>query len=104
MKYGPDAVEAAQRSFEALGEGADLYTLLFSLRLWEKYHYYARGETLDLKYMATIYGHYWVVNVAGKRRGRFCASTLHYMEYAVGMAVATLMAGSYSWGVFFGGV
>ena len=33
--------------------------------------------------MATIYGHYWVVNVAGKQQQNY-ASTLHYMDYAVG--------------------
>jgi hypothetical protein len=87
VKFGPDVVAAAQRAFEPLvppREGADLYTHLFrSVYGRIACHYYARPETSDLKYMATIYGHYWVINSTGKQQQNY-ASTLHYMDYVIG--------------------
>jgi hypothetical protein len=87
VKFGPDVVAAAQRAFEPLvppREGADLYTHLFrSVYGRIACHYYARPETSDLKYMATIYGHYWVVKSTGKQQQNY-ASTLHYMDYVIG--------------------
>ncbi len=87
MKYGPHVVAATQRAFETLVpacEGADLYTHLFrSVYGRIACHYYARPETSDLKYMATIYGHYWIVNAEGKKQQNY-ASTEHYMDYVIG--------------------
>ncbi len=87
VKFGPDVVEASQRAFESLvpaRSGADLYTHLFrSVYGRIACHYYARPETLDLTYISTIYGHYWVVKATGKQQQNY-ASTLHYMDYAIG--------------------
>jgi hypothetical protein len=87
VKFGPDVVTAAQRAFETLvppREGADLYTHLFrSVYGRIACHYYARPETLDLLYMATIYGHYWVAKASGKLQQNY-ASTMHYMDYVIG--------------------
>ena len=87
VKFGPDVVAAAQRAFEPLvppREGADLYTHLFrSVYGRIACHYYALPQILDLKYMATIYGHYWVVKAEGKQQQNY-ASTLHYMDYVIG--------------------
>jgi hypothetical protein len=79
-------VAIAQRSFETLVPGrreADLYTHLFR-RVYGRIacHFHERPETLDLKYMATISGHYWVVNAKGRQQQNY-ASTLHSMDYEI---------------------
>jgi Telomere resolvase len=87
VKCGPDVVAAAQRAFESLvpaRQDGDLYTHLFrSVYGRIACYYYALPKVLDLKYMATIYGHYWVVNAEGERQQNY-ASTLHYMDYVIG--------------------
>jgi Telomere resolvase len=86
-KFGPDVIAAAQRAFEGLvppRSGADLYTHLFrSVYGRIACHYYARPETLDLKYMNAIYGHYWIVESTGKQQQDYEA-TMHYMDYVIG--------------------
>lgn len=87
VKFGPAVVESAQRAFDSLvpaRSGADLYThLCRSVYGQIACHYYARPETLNLKYISTIYGHYWVAKATGKLQQNY-ASTLHYMDYAIG--------------------
>lgn len=87
IRLGPDVVEAAQRAFESLvppREGADLYTHLFRAVYGRiACHYYAPPRISDLKYMSTIYGHYWVTGAEGKTQHSYL-TTLHYSDYLIG--------------------
>lgn len=87
VKYGPLVVDAAQRHFADLvpaRSDGDLYTHLFRAVYGRiACHYYARPQTSDFKYMATIYGHYWVIKATGKTLENY-ASTLHYSDYLIG--------------------
>lgn len=54
--------------------------------------YYALPETADLKYMATIYGHYWVLKATGEKQQNYM-STLHYYDYQIGDAAIMAYSG-----------
>jgi hypothetical protein len=86
-KYGPIVVDAAQRHFAELIPArldGDLYTHLFRAVYGRiACHYYARPQTSDLLYMATIYGHYWLIKENGELKENY-ASTMHYTDYLIG--------------------
>jgi hypothetical protein len=81
--------EAAQKHFSSLvpaRSGGDLYTHLFrSVYGCIAVFYYAPAEILAIRYLATIYGHYWVLQSTGKQQHNYI-TTLHYQDYAIGDA------------------
>jgi hypothetical protein len=88
--------EAAEKHFSSLvpgRAGGDLYTHLFrAVYGCIAVFYYAPPEVLALRYLATIYGHYWVLESSGKQQHDYTA-TLHYSDYAIGDAAIAAAAG-----------
>ncbi len=64
----------------------DLYTHLFrSVYGAIAVFYYCPPDIFPLKYLATIYGHYWVLESTGKQQEDYMA-TLRYADYEIGDA------------------
>lgn len=88
--------EAADKHFSGLvpaRSGGDLYTHLFrSVYGAIAVFYYAPAETLAIKYLSTIYGHYWVLAASGETQHNY-QTTLHYQDYAIGDAAVLAHGG-----------
>jgi hypothetical protein len=88
--------EAAERHFSGLvpgRAGGDLYAHLFrAVYGCIATFFYAPPEILALRYLATIYGHYWVLQSSGKQQHDYTA-TLHYSDYAVSDAAVLAHGG-----------
>ena len=87
--YSRTVGEVAKRAFHGLvpvrTNDEDLYTHLdrtiyARLAVW----LYCPVQVTDLTYMATIQGHYWVLNAETEEKRRNYMSTLHYIDYAIG--------------------
>ena len=79
--------EAAEKHFSALvpaRSGGDLYTHLFrAVYGCIAVFYYAPPENLAIRYLATIYGHYWILQSSGKQQHDYIV-TLHCPTKCVG--------------------
>lgn len=87
--YSQQVGDVARRAFHGLvpvrTNDEDLYTHLFRtvyarLAVW----LYCPPQVMDLTYMATIQGHYWVLNADTEEKRLNYQSTLHYNDYKVG--------------------
>ena len=89
-RYGEEVRTAADRHFASLvpsrtGREDNLFTHLFracygTLATW----LFAPPSVNSLVYMATIYGHYWVLQAKTEQQRQNYLSTLHYNDYKVG--------------------
>jgi hypothetical protein len=86
-RYGPDCAAAADFAFTDLvpaRAGGNLYTHLFRAVYGRiATFYYCPPEIMDLRYMAHIYGHYWVLEATGEKQANY-NSTMHYSDYQIG--------------------
>lgn len=87
---------AADRHFSALvpgRSGGDLYTHLFrSVYGCIAVFYFCSASVLDIRYLARIYGHYWVLESTGETQHNYL-TTLHYKDYAIGDAAILATSG-----------
>src|SRR4029077_18279745 len=87
---------AADRHFSKLvppRSGGDLYTHLHravygALAVF----YFCPRNVLDFRYLARIYGHYWVLESSGEVQMNYL-TTLHYKDYAIGDAAIAAAEG-----------
>lgn len=88
-KYGPGVVKACDRHFCELvphREGRDnLYTHLFRC-IYARIatHFYAPPTLSDIEYMATIMGHFQILDAKNPTLKRSLVSSRHYNDYRIG--------------------
>jgi hypothetical protein len=88
-QYSSPVTDLAQQQFADLippvGDDSDLYTRLCrSVYGRIATHYYAPVAVSDIKYMNTIYGHYWIEKAKDEKTKHYYLTTMHYIDYLIG--------------------
>jgi bisphosphoglycerate-dependent phosphoglycerate mutase len=88
-KYGTSVVNAVSRNFDGLvphrAGKEDLYTHLFrSVYARIATHWFCPPNVADITYMATIQGHYQILEAPTDELRRSYASTRNYFDYKIG--------------------
>lgn len=88
QEYSPAVRETANRWFRDLipvrAGHDDLYTHLFRTIYGRiALHWYCPPRVNELQYLATIQGHYWVLNAESPEAQRHYVTSLHYNDYRI---------------------